>query len=122
MPMRDIEEASESSALGVRGERRDRWRDVGLAKSPPIFYIIPGMNGTASNTDLLSRAYAACFRSGAVDVPSNGSDAIVFGGKTHVVLRNVHRILAIYRLLKCGQLRRLRCYPAGLDRAIRALA
>jgi hypothetical protein len=30
-----------------------------------------------------------------------------------VVLRNVHRILAIYRLLKCGQLRRLRSYPAG---------
>jgi hypothetical protein len=79
------------------------------------------MHGAASNSNLLSRAYAAYFRSGAVDLPSNRSDEIVFGGKTYVVLRNVHGILAIYRLLKCGQLRRLRCYPAGLDRAIRAL-
>ena len=102
--------------------RRDKWREAGLAKSLPIFYVIPGMNGATSNTDLLSRAYAAYFRSRAVDVPSNGSDAIVFGGKTYVVLRNVHGILAIYRLLKCGQLRRLRSYPAGLDRAIEALA
>ncbi len=107
--------------------RRDKWRDAGLAKSLPIFYVIPSMNGAASNTDLLSRAYAAYFRSGAVDLPSNGSDAIVFGGKTYggktyVVLRNVRGILAIYRLLKCGQLRRLRCYPTGLDRAVRALA
>jgi hypothetical protein len=66
------------------------------------FYVIPGMDGVASNIDLLSRAYAAYFRSGAVDLPSNGSDEIVFGGKTYVVLRNVHGILAIYRLLKSG--------------------
>jgi hypothetical protein len=78
--------------------------------------------GTASNTDLLSRAYAAYRRSGAVDLPSNGSEEIVFGGKTYVVLRNADGILAIYRLLKCGQLRRLRCYPAGLAKAVRALA
>ena len=120
--MRNIEGASECSALGISGVLRDKWRDVGLAKSLPIFYVTPGMSGAASNTDLLSRAYAAYFRSGAVDLPSNGSDEIVFGGKTYVVLRNVHGILAIYRLLKCGQLRRLRCYPAGLDRAVRALA
>jgi hypothetical protein len=87
-----------------------------------IFYVIPGMNGAVSNANLLCRAYAAYFRSGAVDLPSNGSDEIVFGGKTYVVLRDMHGILAIYRLLKCGQLRRLRCYPAGFDRAIRALA
>lgn len=108
--------------FGHRGVRRDKWRDVGLAKSLPIFYVIPDMHGAASNSNLLSRAYAAYFRSGAVDLPSNRSDEIVFGGKTYVVLRNVHGILAIYRLLKCGQLRRLRCYPAGLDRAIRILA
>jgi hypothetical protein len=120
--MRNIEEPSECSALGIRGVRRDKWRDAGLAKSLPSFYVIPGMNGAASNTNLLSRAYAAYFRSGAVDLPSNGSDAFVFGGKTYVVLRNVHGILAIYRLLKSGQLRRLRCYPAELDRAVRALA
>jgi hypothetical protein len=86
------------------------------------FYVIPDMNGTALNTDPLTRAYAAYSRSGSVDLPSSGSDAIVFGGKTYVVLRNVHGILAVYRLLKCGQLRRLRCYPAGFDRAVRALA
>ena len=120
--MRNIEEPSECSALGIRGVRRHKWRDAGLAKSLPIFYVVPGMNGAASNTDLLSRAYAAYFRSGAVGLPSNGSDEIVFGGKTYVVLRNVHGILAIYRLLKSGQLRRLRCYPAELDRAVRALA
>lgn len=120
--MRNIEGASECSALGIRGVPRDKWRDAGLANSLPIFYVTPGMNGAASNTDLLSRAYAAYFRSGAVDLPSNGSDEIGFGGKTYVVLRNVHGILAIYRLLKCGQLRRLRCYPAGLDRAVRDLA
>ena len=62
------------------------------------------MNGAASKTDLLSRAYAAYFRSGAVDLPSNGSDEIVFGGKTYVVLRNVHGILAIYRLLNVDNL------------------
>jgi hypothetical protein len=79
------------------------------------------MNRAASNPDLLCRAYAAYFRSGGVDLPSNASDAIVFGGKTYVVLRNVHGILATYRLLKCGQLRRLRHYPAGLERAVGAL-
>jgi hypothetical protein len=54
--MRNIEEASECSALGIRGVRRDKWRDAGLAKSVRIFHVIPGMNGAASNTDLLSRA------------------------------------------------------------------
>jgi hypothetical protein len=74
--MRNIEEALECFALGVRGVRRDEWCEAGLAKSLPIFYVIPGMNSAASNTDLLSRAYAAYFRSGAVDLPSNGSDEI----------------------------------------------
>ena len=32
-PMRNIEEASECSALGIRGVRRDKWREAGLAKS-----------------------------------------------------------------------------------------
>jgi hypothetical protein len=54
--MRNIEEGSECSALGIRGVRRDKWRDAGLAKSLPIFYVTPGMNGAASNTDLLSLA------------------------------------------------------------------
>jgi hypothetical protein len=76
------------------------------------------MSGAASNPDLLSRAYAAYFRSGGVDLPSNTSDVIVFGGKTYAVLRNVNGILGIYRLLKSGQLRRLRRYPVGLDRAV----
>jgi hypothetical protein len=120
--VRNIEEASEGSASGTRGVRRDKWRDAGLAKSLRIFYVILDMNGAASNTNLLSRAYAAYFRSGAVEMPSHGSDEVAFGGKTYVVLRNEHGILAIYRLLKCGQLRRLRCYPAGLDRAVMALA
>jgi hypothetical protein len=84
--------------------RRDKWREAGLAKSLPIFYVMPVTNGAASNSDLLSRAYAAYFRSGAVDLPSNGSDEIVFGGKTYVVLRNVHGILAIYRLLNVDNL------------------
>jgi hypothetical protein len=84
--------------------------------------VIPDMNRAASNPDLLSRAYAAYFRSGGVDLPSNASAVIVFGAKTYAVLRNVNGILAIYRLLKSGQLRRLRRYPVGLDRAVRALA
>jgi hypothetical protein len=84
--------------------------------------LSPGTNRAVSNPDLLSRAYAAYFRSGGADLPSNASDVIVFGGKTYVVLSNVHGILAIYRLLKGGQLRRLRCYPVGLARSVRALA
>lgn len=84
--------------------------------------VTPDMNRAASTPDLLSRAYAAYFRSGAVDVPSNASDVIVFGGKTYAVLRSVNGILAIYRLLKSGQLRRLSRYPVGLDRAVRTLA
>jgi hypothetical protein len=84
--------------------------------------VTPDMNRAASNPDLLSRAYAAYFRSGGVDHPSNSSDAIIFGGKTYVVLCNVHGILAIYRVLNSGQLRRLRHYPAGLDKSVRALA
>ena len=84
--------------------------------------VISDMNSAASNPDLLSRAYAAYFRSGGVDLPSTASDVIVFGGKTYAVLRNVHGILAIYRLLKSGQLRRLRRYPVGVDRVVRTLA
>ena len=84
--------------------------------------VISDMSRAASNADLLSRAYAAYFRSGGVDLPSNASDVIVFGGKTYAVLRSVNGILAIYRLLKSGQLRRLRRYPVGLDRAVRTLA
>ena len=83
--------------------------------------VTPDMNRAASNPDLLSRAYAAYFHSGGVDLPSNASDVIVFGGKTDAVLRNAHGILAIYRL-KSAQLRRLRHYPAGLDKSVRALA
>ena len=80
------------------------------------------MNGAAPKPDLLSRAYAAYFRSGGMDLPSNASDVIVFGSKTYVVLCSVHGILAIYRLLKSGKLRRLGHYPAGLDRVVRTLA
>jgi hypothetical protein len=92
-------------------------RDAGASQTP-IFCVMPDMNRAASNPDLLSRAYAAYFRSGGVDVPSNASDVIVFGAKTYAVLRNLHGILAIYRLLKSGQLKRLRRYPVGLDRAV----
>jgi hypothetical protein len=94
-------------------------RDAGPAKG---LCVIPDMNRAESNPDLLSRAYGAYFRSGGVDPPSNASAVIVFGAKTHVVLRNGNAILAIYRLLKSGQLRRLRRYPVGLDRAARTLA
>ena len=91
--------------------------------SPNIYFcVILDMSRDASNPDLLSRAYAAYFRSGGKDLPSNSSDVIVFGRKTYAVLRNVNGILAIYRLLKSGQLRRLRGYPVGLDRAVRTLA
>ena len=85
-------------------------------------YVIRNMNGAASNPYLLCRAYAAYFRSGGVEQPSNGSDVIVFGGKTYVVLRNRRGILALYRLLRSGQLRRLRRYPVGLEKAVRVLA
>lgn len=79
------------------------------------------MSAAARKSDLLSRAYAAYFRSGGTDLPSNASDVFVFGSKTYVVLFNVREILAIYRLLKSGQLRRLRHYPAGLNSAVKAL-
>jgi hypothetical protein len=77
-----------------------------------------GMRKAASNPDLLFSGLRCVFPLGRVDLPSNTSDVIVFGGKTYAVLRNVNGILAINRLLKSGQLRSLRRYPVGLDRAV----
>jgi len=113
--MRNIKNAWRHPASGMRNAHRDKCAMLIPAKR---LCVTSEMSGAASNPDLLSRAYAAYSRSGGVDLPSNTSDVIVFGGKTYAVLRNVNGILAIYRLLKSGQLRRLRRYPVGLDRAV----
>jgi hypothetical protein len=64
--------------------------------------------------DLLRRAFAAYFRSSqspSPAQPANDSDIETVGDKSYVVLRNVRGIIAVYRILNSGALKRLRRWP-----------
>ena len=71
--------------------------------------------------EMLSRAYAAYFRAAVregYDQPepsSSSSGEVAVGGKSYVVLRNVDRVLAVYRVRNDGLLKRLRRWPAEVD-------
>ena len=65
--------------------------------------------------DLTTRAFAAYFRSGGVDQPSNMSGAADWQDKQYVVLHNVNGVLAVYRVRTSGALKRLRRWPRELE-------
>lgn len=81
--------------------------------APPLGRIVDAEDPAAA---LLRRAFAAWFRGGAADIPSNDSEVVAHAGHWYVVLRGGRgpndRALAVYRLKNDGVLRRLRRWPA----------
>jgi len=73
------------------------------------------MTSTDTDDDLTRRAFAAWFRSGGTDQPSNASGVVEHDGKDYVLLLNVTGTLAVYRVTNQGQLKRLKRWPAELD-------
>jgi hypothetical protein len=64
-------------------------------------------------------AFAAYFRSGhpASPHPSNSSGVVEHDGKQYVVLHNVNGVLAVYRILTSGALKRLKRWPTEIAKA-----
>ena len=63
-----------------------------------------------------NRALAAYFRSAYIDRPSNGaSGEYELNGLHYVVLRNVNRVLAVYRVKNDGYLRGLKRWPKEFE-------
>lgn len=73
------------------------------------------------NDPLISRAFAAYFRSAAregipsPDMPANDSHLCELGGKRYVVLHNVNGVLAVYRVRNDGVLKGLKRWPKELE-------
>jgi hypothetical protein len=68
--------------------------------------------------DLLRRAYAAYYRGpggNLRDIPASDSGVELHDGKYYVVLRNIHGVLAVYRVRSDGILKGLRRYPKTFD-------
>lgn len=65
--------------------------------------------------DLTKRAFAAWFRSGGADQPSNASGERKVGGRRYVVLSSGRRLLAVYRVRLDGMLKRLKRWPPSLN-------
>jgi hypothetical protein len=61
--------------------------------------------------DYLRRAFAAWFRGGALEQPSNTSEVVRIDGRLYVVLRNQGGVMAVYRVRNDGMLKRLRRWP-----------
>jgi hypothetical protein len=63
--------------------------------------------------ELLQRAFAAYFRSGATDQPSKSASGIeTVAGLQYVVLRSARGVLAVYRVRNDGVLKGLKRWPA----------
>jgi len=75
------------------------------------------MDDITEDTDrgLTRRAFAAYFRAGGTDQPSDSSGVVEHDGLTYIVLYNVSGTLAVYRIRPTGALKRLRRWPAPLD-------
>ena len=69
----------------------------------------------ATDANFLSRAMAAYFRSGADIQPASDSGVVAHEGRLYVVLRNVNRVLAVYRIRNDGMLKRLIRWPDAID-------
>jgi hypothetical protein len=67
-----------------------------------------------SDFRLTQRALAAYWRTGGFDAPGDVSVADHEGLK-YVVLTNIRGVLAVYRVLNNGALKRLRRWPKALD-------
>lgn len=66
--------------------------------------------------NLVERAYAAWNRKDELDQPSQSVSGVTqSGGKWYVRLANTNGILAVYRVLNSGKLRRLRRWPESLE-------
>jgi hypothetical protein len=72
--------------------------------------------------EVMARAYRAYFatvkREGlpSPDQPEVSSSGLqIEGGRQYVVLRNINRILAVYRVRRDGMLKRLRRWPKALE-------
>lgn len=65
--------------------------------------------------DLKRRAFAAYFKSGAVDQPSGSSGVEIVDGLKYVHLHAGRRTLAVYRVDTVGRLKRLKRWPNELD-------
>lgn len=63
---------------------------------------------------LIQRAIAAYLKAGGPDQPGKGSEEVNIDGISHVVLRNVKGVLAVYQLDSKGILRRLADIPDGI--------
>jgi hypothetical protein len=65
---------------------------------------------------LMRRAYAAYFRGGATDQPSQQASGVEKVGQLkYVVLRNASGVLGVYRVRNDGVLKGLKRWPADLD-------
>jgi hypothetical protein len=69
----------------------------------------------ADEDDLLRRAFAAWFRGGGTDQPSNSSAVEKHNRKEYVVLRNANGLLAVYRVRNDDMLKRLRRWPSSIS-------
>lgn len=69
---------------------------------------------TGDDEDLLRRAMAAYFRSGATQQPSNQSGVVLHGGLKYVHLWSGSETLAVYRVDTVGRLKRLKRWPRDL--------
>ena len=67
--------------------------------------------------DLTKRAFAAYFKAGGDDQPSNASGLVELGGKRYVVLHSGASVLAVYRVRNNGILKRMVRWPAQLGPA-----
>lgn len=67
-----------------------------------------------SGKSLVERAITAYLKAGGPDQPGKGSEEVMMDGATHVVLRNVKGVLAVYRVDVKGILRRLQDVPDGI--------
>jgi hypothetical protein len=71
---------------------------------------------TMPKSDLERRAFAAYFRSGGTEQPSeSGSGVEEHAGKMYVVLRNASGLLACYRVRNDGKLKLLRRLPSMIS-------
>ena len=71
--------------------------------------------------DVRRRAFAAWFRTGGTDQPSDDSGVVEVEGKSYVALVNVRGILAVYRVRNDGVLKRLKRWGAAVDAAAKEL-
>jgi hypothetical protein len=76
-------------------------------------------SSSAPKGDPVSRAFVAYFRSegASAEQPTNPPGIVEHDGKQYVVLDNIGGILAVYRILNSGALKRMKRWPAELEQS-----